>query len=482
MLNQSLIHTQTGSLRPITTAHLATTMSLLVMSSEELKQKIEAELSSNPALELTEANHCPTCGRPLSENVPCPVCNIKSDQSNSSPIIFVSPRSDFIIPRQQNQENDISLPGERTAAQEDLPTFVFRQVALDLDKSEIPIATHILTSLDDDGLLNIPLVEIAQYHHIPLSKVNKVQNQIQRSEPIGVGSSSPQDALLVQLDILSETQHVPPLAKRAIAEGMALLSRHSYKELGRLLKISSPEAKEIAHFIAENLNPFPARSYWGNIFDKGKERSEFQTPDFIISQNKFAQDTLIVEIISPYYGLLKINPLFHKVIKSANVGNTEKWQNDLEQARLLIKCLKQRNNTLVRLMKLILEIQHDFILEGDIHLKPLTRASLAKELEVHESTISRAVAGKTIQLPNRRLIPFSKLFDRSLQIRTEIQEIIANEQEPLSDAKITKILRKRGYNVARRTVAKYRSIEGILPARLRHSSNNSHILVNSDIS
>jgi len=103
-------------------------------------------------------------------------------------------------------------------------------------------------------------------------------------------------------------------------------------------------------------------------------------------------------------------------------------------------------------------------------LLPITRARFAGELEVHESTVSRAVANKAVQLPNRRIIPLAKLFDRSLHIRTALKQIIDQEVKPLSDTQLADLLIYRGYSIARRTVAKYRSMEGILPARLRRSN------------
>jgi RNA polymerase sigma-54 factor len=113
--------------------------------------------------------------------------------------------------------------------------------------------------------------------------------------------------------------------------------------------------------------------------------------------------------------------------------------------------------------------QREFILHGDMHLHPQTRASLAEELEVHESTISRAVSNKSVQMPNGHIIPLSKFFDRSLQVRTALKQIIEEEKSPLSDSAISELLDEQGYSVARRTVAKYRAMEGILPSHLRQS-------------
>jgi RNA polymerase sigma-54 factor len=175
----------------------------------------------------------------------------------------------------------------------------------------------------------------------------------------------------------------------------------------------------------------------------------------------------MIEIASPYAGRLQVNPLFREALSQAPEDKVDSWQEHLEQASLLVKCLQQRNHTLVRLMQRLVVIQREFILKGDAYLQPLTRARMADELEVHESTISRAVSSKAVQLPNGRIVPLSRWFDRSLHIRTALRSIIDQEVKPLSDTEISDRLNAEGFAVARRTVAKYRAMEGILPARLR---------------
>ncbi|MGQ9459509.1 MAG: winged-helix domain-containing protein, partial [Anaerolineae bacterium] len=129
--------------------------------------------------------------------------------------------------------------------------------------------------------------------------------------------------------------------------------------------------------------------------------------------------------------------------------------------------MEQRWVTL-RLLLLALVREHEaFIRDGPRHLKPLTRAQLADSLGLHESIVSRAVANKYVQLPNSRIVPMSIFFDDSLPVKEVIREIIAQEEEPLSDQEIAAELARRGYQVARRTVAKYRDALGILPAALR---------------
>ena len=246
-----LIQKQSTSIRPITTAHLAQTMSLLELTGDELRQKLDSALASNPALELAEISRCPQCLRRLRDNRPCPVCSSPSNGADSEPIIFVSPSSDFRTGSRLPAENDSPFD-DWTPAEEDLPTYVLRQIAPDLEMSERKIAAHILTSLDKDGLLRIPILEIARYHHVAPSRVEKTIKIIQRAEPVGVGSTSPEEALLAQLALLSETRPVPPLAEKAIREGMHLLSRRALTELSRLLGVSLSEAREIAGFISEN--------------------------------------------------------------------------------------------------------------------------------------------------------------------------------------------------------------------------------------
>lgn len=466
-----LIQRQSHQLRPLTTAHLAQTMTLLELSSAELRQKIEAELAANPALELVDEAHCPTCGRRLRSPGFCPHCFKPEDGSPDQPIVFLSTREDFYThPSRYNDEMDTNEE-DYASEVEELPQYVLRQIAMELTPPDRPIAAHILTSLDDDGLLTVPLVEIARYRGVPISKVEHVLHIIQRADPVGVGSPSPQAALAVQLEVLRETRPVPEMAIEAVRRGLDLLSRKRYADLAHLLGISARQAREIASFISDNLNPYPARGFWGeNHSARTPEINAgvYYAPDVIISRlNDSPETPLVVEIAMPIRGTLRINPLFIESLESAPMEKSEAWKNDLEQATLLVKCLQQRNHTMVRMLQLLTRLQREFILYGDEHLQPLTRSSMAKVLNLHESTVSRAVADKAVQLPNGRISPMARFFDRSLHIRTVLKQIIEQESDPLSDTELVSMLSKQGYDVARRTVAKYRSMEGILPAHLR---------------
>jgi RNA polymerase sigma-54 factor len=464
--------------RPATTAHLAQTMTLLSLTVEELRQQVETELSSNPALELSTERRCPSCHRLLSPTGPCPVCCQPSKEDSNEPVVFISPREDYYP--QGTFESHSDQPVENfTAAQDDLATYVLRQIGPDLKPQQRKLAAYLLTHLDEDGLLPIPLLEVARYYHIPLSDVEDVQRIIQRADPIGVGSCSPQGALLAQLDVLEEIGQIPPLAREIIHKGMDLLSRHQLTELAHMLKAPLRQVQNAYQFICENLNPFPGRSSWGDVRQPAKDGVEvYHRPDILVNfLNDDPQKTLVVEIILPYGGTLQVNPLFRKAIQQAPEENKAEWKGDIERASLFVKCLQQRNHTMQRLIQKLVKLQNEFILYGEKYLKPVTRVQLSRELGVHESTISRAVANKTVQMPNRRIIPLSSFFDRSLNVRTVLCGLISQEKSPLSDSELAELLESQGYKVARRTVAKYRAMEGILPAHLRHS----HIKGNCDL-
>lgn len=467
------------ALRPLTTAHLAQTMSLLSLTAAELRQQIDAELSANPALELVDERRCPTCHRLLPGRSLCPVCSRPKQNGTDEPIVFVSPRDVYYGSGGGTGEDE--SPEERSAAtQEELPVYVFRQVAPDIDPEDRKLAAYLLTNLDEDGLLATTLIDAARYLHVLPSRLEKVQRIIQRADPVGVGSSSTQEALLVQLDVLSETRSVPPLAEVIIREGMSLLSRCQYGELARQLKVPLRKVQETAHFISENLNPFPARTAWGETNQPTHEPANvYYQPDMIVTTIGDNPDPLLmVEIIMPLYGTLRVNPLYRQAIHEAGGEQKDALRGDMDRASLFVKCLQQRNHTIQRLMQRLVVLQREYILRGEKYMHSITRAQLALELEVHESTISRAVANKAVQMPNGRIIPLSNFFDRSLNVRTVLREIIAQEAYPLSDAELVDLLSERGYNVARRTVAKYRAMEGILPANLRNAANQRAAMKN----
>ena len=458
-----------------TTAHLAQTMSLLRMNNGELSLEIERALNENPALEMDSKRRCPHCKRLLLPEQICPVCSNPKLSKIDESIVFLSPSREFYKSADKFRDEYLSRE-EISANYENLAEYVLGQLVFDLEQEDRKIAAFLLNLLDEDGFIREEDISTAQYFHVPIIRIQKIRNIIKRADPIGVGSSTPGEALTTQLEILEETQDIPKYIKDIISEELDLLSKKNYEAISRKLAIPENSVKKAADFISKNLNPFPARAYWGSVRNPTADvPGVYINPDVIIQLlNNDPNLPLIVEVILPYPGTLEINALYKQAIQQANDEKKDDLKSDLNKANLFIKCLQQRNNTMKRLLEKITLYQKAFINKGEKYINPMTRASLAKELGVHESTISRAVSNKTVQMPGGRIIPLAKFFDRSLGIRAELKEIIENEniKNPLSDTKIVDKLEGRGYKVARRTVAKYRSMEGILPAHMRKIEKN----------
>jgi RNA polymerase sigma-54 factor len=298
---------------------------------------------------------------------------------------------------------------------------------------------------------------------------------ISQADPPGLGTMGPRDALLAQLNLFDERLPRVSLARQIINTSFRELGNRDFDTIARKLEVKIHKIRQAVTFIHDSLNPYPARAYWGSgLQPVAPDPIVYHTPDVRITTNPTDPGgSLLTEIFTPYTGWLRVNPLFRQAMAKAKEDQSVEWSKQLERATLFVKCLQQRNNTMRRLMEMLVSIQRKFILEGDRFLKPMTRAKIAEGIGVHESTISRAVAHKSVELPDGRIIPLSRFFDRSLSVRDRIKEIIQDEKKPLTDDEISLMLKKEGIKVARRTVAKYRSIEGILSARLRRRSPKS---------
>jgi RNA polymerase sigma-54 factor len=456
-----------------TSAHLAQTMTLLSLTAAELQQRIDSELANNPALELVEERRCPMCKRLLPQTGPCPICSQPKSETSDEPIVFISPREDFYT---GSSASSHEIPDEPYASESvDLPSYVLRQAAADLHPDDRLLAAYILNHLDEDGFLTAGVLEIARYHHRLPSEIEDVIAILKRCDPIGVCSSTPGEAMLAQIESLAEAMEIPYLSREIVRDHLHQVSQHHYGDIARQLKTSIKQVQMVANFIIENLNPFPARAHWGDVRNPSASSSEvYHQPDILVYYlNDKPGNPLVVEIILPVRGTLRVNQLFKESMKSVNQEQAVEWKEDIEKASLLIKCIQQRSNAMKLLLEKLVVIQKDYITGSDKDMVPLTRAKIAQELDLHESTISRAVSGKTIQLPNRKIVPLAIFFDRSLSIRTIIKEMIEEETNPLSDSEIKERLEEDGISIARRTVAKYRSMEGILPAHLRQKAPGS---------
>ncbi len=329
------------------------------------------------------------------------------------------------------------------------------------------MAAYILESLDEDGFLQDPPAMIARATRAPLSKVQSLLEHISHADPPGLATAGPREALIAQLAMVEDHPQAET-ARLLLTETFKEVGRQQYEQIAERLDLTEQEIKGAVAFIQENLNPYPRRGAWALSPRSAAEGDPnvYHRPDVQISQNPSdPAGQLMVEIFAPVSGWLRISPAFRAAVKGGDIP--EEWREQFDRASLFVKCMQQRNNTMRQLMSILVKTQRDFILAGDRHLVPMTRAEIADMVGVHESTISRAVSDKSVALPDRRIIPLARFFDRSLPARDCLKEIVREEAEPLTDEQISEKLKEYGVDIARRTVAKYRAMENILPARLR---------------
>ena len=448
----------------LTTAHLTQTMRFLALPVAELESTLLKEINDNPALELVEELRCPGCGKRLARG-PCPNC--ATARGDNAPVVYLSPRTP---PGYRAADADEAEPRD-IITPERLDEYILRQIGPALSRAERPIAAYLLAQLDEDGLLVEAPAEVAAFKRAPLATVEHVLSLIQRADPPGVGARTPKESLLIQLEGLAETipGSVPALAHIIIQDHFEWLAKCEYARLAHRLCVPRSAVEIAARFIQRNLTPYPARAFWGERTTAGGNSGPaLINPDVTIGLlNQTPDGPLLVEVFTPLPGWLRVDPEFKAALAECPEADREKWTPVVERAALITKCVQQRNHTMRRLMGLIAGEQRGFILGGDGDLRPLTRARMAEVLGVHESTISRAVAGKFVALPSGRIVPLAKFFDRSLSVRDRVRALVESETRPLTDDEIAEALGREGVRIARRTVAKYRNMLGILPAHVR---------------
>jgi len=473
-------HTHVAAPAHAPNAVLAQTMHFLVQPLTELTDTLQAELAGNPALEVVEEpiQRCTRCNTRLVAGQ-CPKCTLPTSADPDEPIVFVTPREDHWSPLPWRGDDAPEAEEVALTQHIDLPTYVARQVSPELsDAAERRIAAYLLGHLDEDGLLTVSLLEAAYALRVSPGQVESVARLIQRADPLGVGAPSPREAMLAQARALqSDGGHDVPAAVFRVLEdegALALWAGEGSKALAQHLQMTEEALDEAMAFITANLTPYPARTAWGNRrLGAPAAPPPPAPPDIVISfHNNDPDGPLVVEVISPLSGRLRVNPLFRQAVRG-NGRQNEQLREQLDKAALIVKSMRQRENTMLRLARLLVREQKDFILHGDEHLKPMTRAEMSQRLGVSESTMSRAVAGKLVQLPDGKIVPMARFFDTSLPIRAMLRRLVAEESEPQSDAKLALHLKRMGFPVARRTVAKYRAMEHIPPAHRRRQEREA---------
>jgi RNA polymerase sigma-54 factor len=325
------------------------------------------------------------------------------------------------------------------------------------------IAMAIIDSINEDGYLISSPEEIfqglqSQLDDLDFDEVNAVLHRVQNFDPSGVAAIDLKDCLRLQIQQLPESTPYKEEALTLVTRYLDLLATHEQSKLMRKLGVTERQLDEVVALI-RTLDPKPG----AQIQDSD---SEYVIPDvYVVKQN----DKWVVNLNPDIAPKLRINPFYSSMIKRADNSKDNTCMKDhLQEARWFIKSLQSRNDTLLRVARCIVEKQTGFLEHGSIAMKSMVLRDIAEELELHESTISRVTTQKYMHTPNG-IVEFKYFFSShvstegggecsSTAIRAFIKELISNENlaKPLSDSKMAELLKEKGINVARRTIAKYR--------------------------
>lgn len=333
------------------------------------------------------------------------------------------------------------------------------------------IAEAIIDAINDSGYLTENLESIlaivsAQYPDTTMSDVEVILKLIQHYDPLGVASRSVQECLMIQLNERAKTDDSSELklAQIVVANFLTLLSNHDYRSLCSRLAIKEDMLKRINDIIV-SLNPRPGT---GVI----KEQTDFVVPDVLVFKNQDGEYDVMLNPDS--LPKVKLNEQYRSLACYArNEREKEFFKSNLQEANWFIQSIAKRNDTLLKVSRCIVKHQTAFLDFGENRMEPLVLNDIAREIDMHESTISRVTTEKYLYTP-RGTYELKYFFSShvstesgglasSTAIRAEIKAIVSTEnpRRPFSDNQIACLLKEKGFCVARRTIAKYREALGI---------------------
>ncbi|MBQ6821405.1 MAG: RNA polymerase factor sigma-54 [Bacteroidales bacterium] len=444
------------------------TIKLIQMPIQELEQKVRAELESNPVL----------------DDEPDP-----NSDSEAKDVSIDAIKEDGDIPAYRLKVNNWGKdprPEYNTfSVKEGFTQSLQRQLGFrDLTPHQRDVASFIIGSLDDDGYLrrdlDILVDDLAFRAGIETSEeeVEQMLRIIQEFEPVGVGARDLRECLLIQLRSLKPSPEVNT-AIRIIDECFQDFSNKHFQKICSKLSISEDQLKAAFAKIVK-LNPSPG----GQVDDSYEDQSQQIVPDFILDEQDGVLDFTMPRFNVPE---IRVNKKYADLLMEAK-GSSEKAQKEaaafvkqkLDSAKWFVEALKQRQNTLSKTMRAILDFQHEYFISGDeADLKPMVLKDIAEVTGFDISTISRVVNSKFIET-HFGIFPLKYFFSEGMEnsegeevstreLKKVLQECVdgENKHKPLTDEQLVVEMNKRGYNVARRTIAKYRSQLNIPPARWR---------------
>jgi RNA polymerase sigma-54 factor len=450
------------------TPALKQSLKILAMPSLELSLYIQAQAEQNPVLEVNEYEEEDDMNPRLVAEHEL-VYDEASYEENWQCFLDIAQYEPHLYAAASREATPPELSAALPAREEqELYTLLRLQLALkDTSPAIKDAAAQIIEYLDEDGYLSLPLSNLAAESNYSEDLLTEALALVQSLEPLGVAARDLRECLRLQISAFESERD---LLYAVIERHLPDVAANRVRETARALKISATRVEAAFRHIRA-LAPRPAAHYSNGGY------TPYIIPDVIIclldgEYRVFLNDSLLPQLyISPYYR--RLDPLLLRDKEAADY-----IKRALSEADNLLRNIEKRRLTMYRLALFTLEYQRGFLKQGLSALTPLTMKETAQMLQLHESTISRAIAGKYIQTP-RGLFPWNFFFPRSYtnQIgaltpawaKEQLKELInaENKAYPLSDQRLSEILEKRGAYLARRTVAKYREELGIAARQFR---------------
>jgi len=448
------------------------TIKLIELPVQELEQRIRKEIEENPVLDDSPAEKSDDTDDEAPREVS--LSEIKDDDNIPSYRLYANNFGKDERP----QYNTFSV--KQSFTQSLMEQLGFRN----LNEHQRKVATFIIGSLDSDGYLRRDIASLVDdiafrdNTETTEEEVEKILGIIQEFDPAGVGARDLRECLLLQLKALKPSKDVTDAIAILTDYFNEFSNRHFQKIMSRL-GLSEEEMKAAMAKIV-HLNPSPG----GQIDDSYTDQTQQVVPDFLLD----LEDGQLV-LTMPRFSLpeIRVNKKYAEILmEAANSSERQKKEaatfvkQKMDSAKWFVEALKQRHNTLYSTMQAIVEYQHDYFMDGDeSNLRPMVLKDIAEKTGFDISTISRVVNSKYIET-HFGIFPLKYFFSEGLEnqegeevstreLKKVLQECVDNEDKhkPLTDDQLVAEMEKRGYKVARRTIAKYRDMLGISKARLR---------------
>jgi RNA polymerase sigma-54 factor len=392
----------------------------LALPSDALEELVEREVAINPALEWRSFADDPRAGAPCADDFADTLAHEPSDA-------------------------ELLVAGAR----------------LLLAAADHELAEAVAGSLTSRGFLPGPVEELAAELGETPPRVARVVDALREAGPPGTAACGLRECLLAQLDDLGAQDAGHALARAVVDDHLAALAAGRLGAIAVALHVSMRDVAAARDLIRTRLRPCAVMER------PSGRRPRVSAPPPEIAFRPSARGGHDVEVLEASRFALRVSPLYSEAAFSGGPREAAALSADLRRAYAFLGRLDERWRTLRALGESLALHQDAFLRHGPAQLRPLTRAQIARELGVHESTVSRSVTGKHAALPGGGVAPLSAFFGTSRDARDALRDVVACEPRPLPDAALADAMRRRGFPVARRTVAKYRESLGIPPVALR---------------